>query len=122
MYDMGIQKFCQNMKVLKCPNSTNELYDISLICTKFNTFTIIDMIVPKDCTYMQDDHGNRHTLEQLIFAKFLETISVSDKKALLLKPFYHGKKTTFIGLSFQGAWSSCLVNFLLWSTGNYDTP
>ena len=41
-------------KFQNAPNSITDLYDTSLICTKFGAFTIIGMIVQKDCTYPPD--------------------------------------------------------------------
>ena len=41
-------------KFQNVPNRMIDLYDISLICIKFGAFTIIDAIVPKDCTYPPD--------------------------------------------------------------------
>ena len=45
------------------PNLIIDLYDISLICTKFGAFTIIVTIVPKVCTY-PPEYSNNMRLKQ----------------------------------------------------------
>ena len=52
--EMGISNFCQKYETFNAPNSIIDLCDITLIYIKFGAFTIIGVIVPKDCTYPED--------------------------------------------------------------------
>ena len=49
-------------------NSITDLYDISLICTKFGAFIIIAVIVPKGCTYPPDCYKVHQISQGLSYA------------------------------------------------------